>query len=135
MHTPGHTPEHVCLRVDEWFVLTGDTLFVGDVGRVDLSHGDDGQSPPVSRRAEQLYDSLQRLLSLPDWTEIYPGHYAGSVCGRGMDGKPVSTIGWERDRNKPLRLDRQQFVDFQCGNLPPLPKDFHRIKTRNLGQA
>jgi len=135
MHTPGHTPEHVCLRVDEWFVLTGDTLFVGDVGRVDLSHGDDGQSPPVSQRAEQLYDSLQRLLSLPDWTEIYPGHYAGSVCGRGMDGKPVSTIGWERDRNKPLRLDRQQFVDFQCGNLPPLPKDFHRIKTRNLGQA
>jgi len=135
MHTPGHTPEHVCLRVDEWFVLTGDTLFVGDVGRVDLSHNDDGRSLPVSQRAEQLYDSLQRLLALPDWMEIYPGHYAGSVCGRGMDGKPVSTIGRERDRNKALRLDRQHFVDFQRSNLPPLPQDFHRIKTRNLGHA
>jgi hydroxyacylglutathione hydrolase len=135
MHTPGHTPEHVCLWVDKWFALTGDTLFVGDVGRVDLSHGDDGRVLPVPRRAEQLYDSLQRLLALPDWTEVYPGHYAGSACGRGMDGKPVSTIGRERGHNKALRLDRMEFVDFQCSNLPPLPDDFHRIKTTNLGHA
>jgi glyoxylase-like metal-dependent hydrolase (beta-lactamase superfamily II) len=135
MHTPGHTPEHVALRVDEWFVLTGDTLFVGDVGRVDLSHDDDGRLPAVPQRAEQLYDSLQRLLALPDWTEVYPGHYAGSVCGRGMDGKPVSTIGRERVRNNALRLDRREFVDFQCSNLPPLPQDFHRIKAQNLGHA
>jgi glyoxylase-like metal-dependent hydrolase (beta-lactamase superfamily II) len=91
--------------------------------------------PAVPQRAEQLYDSLQRLLALPDWTEVYPGHYAGSVCGRGMDGKPVSTIGRERVRNNALRLDRREFVDFQCSNLPPLPQDFHRIKAQNLGHA
>jgi hydroxyacylglutathione hydrolase len=135
MHTPGHTPEHVCLKVDDWFVLTGDTLFVGDVGRVDLSLADADARPSVPDRAGQIFDSLQRLLALPDWTEIYPGHYAGSVCGRGMDGKPMSTIGRERGRNKPLRLDRAAFIDFQGSNLPPLPEDFHRIKTSNIGHA
>ncbi|HET6452739.1 MAG TPA: MBL fold metallo-hydrolase [Spirochaetia bacterium] len=132
LHAPGHTPEHVCLLIDNWFVLTGDTLFVGDVGRVDLTL-DHAHALPVSRRAEQLFDSLQRLLALPDWTEIYPGHYSGSVCGRGMDGKPVSTIGRERAKNKALRLDRAQFVDFQCSELPPLPEDFRRIKSANAG--
>ncbi len=135
LHTPGHTPEHLCLKVDDWFVLTGDTLFVGDVGRVDLTHGGDLQGLPVESRADQLYDSLQRLLALPDWTEIYPGHYAGSVCGRGMDGKPMSTIGRERLHNRPAGLDRKQFIDFQRDNLPPLPQDFQRIKMKNLGHA
>ncbi len=135
LHTPGHTPEHVCLLVDDWFVLTGDTLFVGDVGRVDLTHGDGQQSLPLEERAEQLYDGLQRLLALPAWTEVYPDHYAGSVCGRGLDGKPISTIGRERARNRALRLTREQFVEFQRSNLPPLPDDFHRIKARNLGHG
>ena len=132
LHTPGHTPEHVCLLVDDWFVLTGDTLFVGDVGRVDLALDD---VPPgvVAARAGQLYQSLQRLLALPDWTEIYPGHYAGSVCGRGMDGKPISTIGWERRRNPALQLSAEAFATFQTENLPPLPTDFHTIKQYNLG--
>ncbi len=134
--TPGHTPEHVCLLVDDWFVLTGDTLFVGDVGRVDLTHGEArAQGESIEARAGELYDSLQRLMALPEWTEVYPGHYAGSVCGRGMDGKPVSTIGWERRRNPTLRLDRAAFVDFQRSNLPPVPRDFQRIKARNLGHA
>lgn len=132
LHTPGHTPEHVCLIVDDWFVLTGDTLFVGDVGRVDLSL-EEAAGEAVPARAAQLYRSLRRLLELPDWVEVYPGHYAGSVCGRGMDGKPVSTIGRERRANPALQLEQQAFVAYQAANLPPLPSDFHLIKQRNLG--
>jgi len=133
LHTPGHTPEHICLLVDDWFVLTGDTLFVGDVGRVDLALD---VPPPEAIRAcaLALHESLQRLAALPDWTEVYPGHYAGSVCGRGMDGKPVSTIGWERRRNRALQLSAEAFVQFQTENLPPLPADFSAIKRRNLGE-
>lgn len=134
LHTPGHTPEHVSLLVDDWFVLTGDTLFVGDVGRVDLAHapGDDAK---LELRARELHASLQTLLELPDHVEIYPGHYAGSVCGRGMDGKPSSTIGRERLKNGALALDVDSFVEFQLGNLPPLPQNFHHIKEANRTAA
>lgn len=134
LHTPGHTPEHVCLLGDDWFVLTGDTLFVGDVGRVDLAV-DDAADGAVQVRAEQLYRSLRRLLALPDWIEVYPGHYAGSVCGRGMDGKPISTIGRERRANPALQLSQEEFAAFQASNLPPLPADFRAIKRANLGQV
>lgn len=133
LHTPGHTAEHICLLVDDWFALTGDTLFVGDVGRVDLAL----DSPPVDEirgRALQLHQSLRRLLELPDWTEVYPGHYAGSVCGRGMDGKPISTIGRERRANPALQLSRERFVTLQTQSLPPLPADFQGIKRHNLGE-
>lgn len=130
LYTPGHTPEHVSLLVDDWFVLTGDTMFVGDVGRVDLTHTpDDNAEPEV--RARELHASLQTLLELPDHVEIYPGHYAGSVCGRGMDGKPSSTIGRERRTNEALSLDVNSFVEFQLRNIPPLPADFHAIKEAN----
>ncbi len=132
LHTPGHTPEHICLLVDEWFLLTGDTLFVGDVGRVDLAL----DTPPpeeIRGRALQLHRSLERLLALSDWTEVYPGHFAGSVCGRGMDGKPISTIGRERRANPALQLSEDEFVTFQTQSMPPLPADFQAIKRRNLG--
>jgi hydroxyacylglutathione hydrolase len=132
LHTPGHTAEHICLLVDEWFVLTGDTLFVGDVGRVDLAL-DTPPAEEIQCRAHQLYQSLQRLLALPDWTEVYPGHYAGSVCGRAMDGKPISTIGRERRTNRALQLSDEEFVTFQTQNVPALPADFQAIKRRNLG--
>ncbi len=132
IHTPGHTVEHICLLVDDWFVLTGDTLFVGDVGRVDLAL-DTPPAEQIRARARTLHRSLQRLLALPDWTEVYPGHYAGSVCGRGMDGKPVSTIGRERRANPALKLAEERFVALQTDNLPPLPADFEAIKRRNLG--
>lgn len=132
LHTPGHTEEHVCLLVDDWFLLTGDTLFVGDVGRVDLSV-DEASADEIRTRAEQLHASLHRLLDLPDWIEVYPGHYAGSVCGRGMDGKPVSTIGRERRENSALSLSAAAFVAYQRENLPPLPADFQEIKRRNKG--
>ncbi len=132
LHTPGHTPEHVCFLVDDWFVLTGDTLFVGDVGRVDLAL----EEPPpgeVAARARDLRRSLERLLTLPDWTEVYPGHYAGSVCGRGLDGKPVTTIGRERRANLALRMTEDAFIAFQTTNVPLPPDDFVATKRRNQG--
>lgn len=132
IHTPGHTPEHVSLLFDDWFVLTGDTLFVGDVGRVDLALSESDGSR-LRSRAETLHASLQRLLELPDDTEIYPGHYAGSTCGRGMDGKTISTIGRERRSSRALSLDLERFIDFQLSSIPALPDDFHRIKRSNLG--
>ncbi len=132
IHTPGHTPEHVSLFFDDWFVLTGDTLFVGDVGRVDLSLIDVEESE-LRSRAKGLYESLQTLLTLRDDVEVYPGHYAGSTCGRGMDGKTISTIGRERRTNPALQLDPERFLDYQLANTPPLPQDFHEIKRANVG--
>ncbi len=132
IHTPGHTPEHVCLLGDDWYLLTGDTLFVGDVGRVDLALNDI-PTDTLRERAEQLHHSLSKLLGLPDYVEVYPGHYAGSVCGRGMDGKTISTIGRERRSNQALQLSGQEFVAFQTEKLPALPADFHTIKRQNLG--
>src|SRR5262245_40575584 len=112
LHTPGHTPESVCLLVTDfkrgtepWFVLTGDTLFVGTVGRPDLP----GR---VRENAAELYDSIrEKLFSLPDDVEIYPGHFSGSACGVGMSGKPASTIGFEKRWNAMLALDRAAFVE------------------------
>lgn len=134
IHTPGHTPEHVCLLVDDWFVLTGDTLFVGDVGRVDLALSELDEDE-LKSRAASLHASLQRLLELPDDTEVYPGHYAGSTRGRGMDGKTISTIGRERRTSKAFNLDLEGFVDYQVSSAPPLPKDFDQIKRANLARA
>jgi glyoxylase-like metal-dependent hydrolase (beta-lactamase superfamily II) len=132
IHTPGHTSEHICLVVDEWFVLTGDVLFVGDVGRVDLAMTEI-PAEVVHARAQELYRSLQQLLSLPEWVEVYPAHYAGSVCGRGIDGKTISTIGRERRHNAALGLTADAFARYQTENLPAVPADFHAIKCRNLG--
>lgn len=134
IHTPGHTPEHITLFFDDWFVLTGDTLFVGDVGRVDLAlaHIDAAE---IRSRAQKLYESLQTLLSLRDDVEVYPGHFAGSTCGRGMDGKTISTIGRERRMSAALNLDLEEFLDYQVSSVPPLPEDFDRIKRANLGRT
>lgn len=133
LHTPGHTPEHLCLLVDDWFVLTGDTLFVGDVGRVDLAEAD-GDEETVENRVHQLHDSLNKLLELPEWVEVYPGHYAGSTCGKGMDGKTISTIGRERRTNAVLRMDREEFGRHLMTNLPPVPANFLEIKRINMGR-
>ena len=133
LHTPGHSPESVCLLVTDlkrgpepWFVLTGDTLFVGAVGRPDLPGG-------ARENAAALYDSLhQKLLTLPDEVEIYPGHFSGSVCGTGLSGKPMSTIAFERRWNPALSLDRQAFID-ALANVPPKPADMERILAFNRG--
>src|SRR5215813_10893675 len=111
LHTPGHTPESVCLLVtdfksgeDPWFVVTGDTLFVGAVGRPDL--------PGHAREnAGQLFDSIHtKLLTLSDELEVYPGHFSGSVCGAGMSGKPSSTIAFEKRWNPMLSKSREEFI-------------------------
>jgi len=142
--TPGHTPDSMCLLVTDrsrtespWFVLTGDTLFVGDVGRPDLLVGDRSLDVWETReRAEHLYQSLkERLLTLPDHVEVYPGHFGGSACGGvNMSGKAGSTIYFERRFNLALQHeDPKAFSEFVVGGLGPLPRDYKRIKLTNLG--
>lgn len=124
LHTPGHTPESTAFIVTDqtrsqepWFVLTGDTLFVGDVGRPDFGG-------PTA--ANDLFTSLHdKLFVLPDYVEVYPAHISGSPCGRAMSGKPSSTIGFERRHNRALlETDRELFVERVTGFLPPRQPDF-----------
>jgi glyoxylase-like metal-dependent hydrolase (beta-lactamase superfamily II) len=135
LHTPGHSPESVSLLVtdlrrgtDPWFVLTGDTLFVGAVGRPDL--------PGRAREnALQLHRSIhEKLLSLPDDIEIYPGHFSGSLCGAGLSGKPSSTIAFERRWNPMLALDANAFVA-AVADVPAKPAGMERILAANRGRA
>jgi hydroxyacylglutathione hydrolase len=137
LHTPGHSPDSLTVLVgdrvrgeDPWFALTGDTLFVGDAGRPDLAAGEGG--PDATTAAAALYDSLQRLLALPDYLEIYPAHFAGSACGRAMSGKPSSTIGFERRFNPALRpRSREEFTAFMLEGLPAPPPEHARIRATN----
>ena len=124
MATPGHAAAHHAYlvtdhaRVDEpWFVLTGDALLVGDVGRPDLhAHGEQ----TVEEMARTLYRSLTgRLLSLPDDLLLYPAHYAGSVCGRGLSGHPASTIGFERRHNQALQAESEEAFVAGAGERHP----------------
>jgi hydroxyacylglutathione hydrolase len=134
LHTPGHTPEHICLlvtdrtRADEpWFVLTGHTLMVGDVGRTELA--DDGATD-----ARILFTSLHRLKALPDHIEVLPGAYAGSVCGRRLSGKPCSTIGFERRHNAAFRIDpADAFIEFMLTDIPPPPVGAAELRAWNSG--
>lgn len=135
LHTPGHTPESVCLVVtdlrrgtDPWFVLTGDTLFVGAVGRPDLP-GD------AARCAHDLHVSLhEKLLVLPDGLEIFPAHFSGSACGAGLSGKPMSTIGFEKRWNSVLSLDRESFVETVGANILERPAGMELIVQANQGR-
>ena len=133
LHTPGHTDDSICLLVSDlrrgetpWFVVTGDTLFVGAVGRPDLA----GKEHEM---ADQLYDSLQaKLLALPNELEIFPGHQAGSACGVGLSGKPSSTIGFEKRWNPALTLPRDEFIAALTAEIPPRPADMDRIVAANI---
>ena len=125
--TPGHAAAHHAYlvtdhsRADEpWFVLSGDALLVGDAGRPDL-HAHGGQT--VEAMARTLYRSLtERLLTLPDHLLLYPAHYSGSVCGRGLSGNPGSSIGFERRHNKALQFDSEDaFVEALVNDIPPAP--------------
>jgi hydroxyacylglutathione hydrolase len=134
LHTPGHTPEHISLLVTDrtranepWFVLTGHTLMVGDLGRTELAaNAEDG--------ARVLFRSVQRLKALPDYLEVLPGAYSGSVCGRSLSGKPGSTIGFEKRHNKAFRIeDEEAFVRAMVANIPPPPEQAAEIRAVNSG--
>lgn len=141
LHTPGHSPDSICLLVgdrtrgaDPWFLLTGDTLFVGDAGRPDLTAGeaDESREAHAAQAARTLYASLQRLLTLSDDLEIYPAHFAGSACGRAMSAKPSSTLGFERRFNPALRQhDLEEFVAFMLTDLPAPPPGHREIRAAN----
>src|SRR5580693_2216482 len=128
LETPGHTPESVCLVVTDeeksptpWAVLTGDTLFLGDVGRPDLS-----KTHTPKQLAGLLYDSLhQKLMALPNGVMVYPAHGAGSLCGRAMRAERSSTIGQERLTNYALQIaTRDEFIAQLTTNLPTRPEYF-----------
>lgn len=134
MHTPGHTPEHISLIVrdrvradDPWFVMTGHTLMVGDLGRTELA-------TDAEEGARILFRTTQRLKSLPDHLEVLPGAYSGSVCGKSLSGKPTSTIGFEKRHNKAFRIDdEEEFVRRMLTDIPPPPQEAARLRALNAG--
>jgi glyoxylase-like metal-dependent hydrolase (beta-lactamase superfamily II) len=134
LHTPGHTPEHICMLVTDrtrskepWFVLTGHTLMVGDLGRTELATS-------AEEGARALFGSVQRLKALPDYLEVLPGAYSGSVCGRSLSGKPVSTIGFERRHNKAFAIeDEREFIRAMIADVPPPPPQAAQLRAMNSG--
>jgi hydroxyacylglutathione hydrolase len=134
LHTPGHTPEHISLLVTDhtrsaepWFVLTGHTLMVGDLGRTELAtSAEDG--------ARALFGSIQKLKALPDYLEVLPGAYSGSVCGRSLSGKPTSTIGFEKRFNKAFRIEEvDTFLRVMLADVPPAPPQAAELRAVNSG--
>lgn len=135
--TPGHALAHHAYLVTDhtrgdepWLVLSGDALLVGDAGRPDLhAHGEH----TVEQMARTLYRSLaERLLTLPDDLLLYPSHYSGSVCGRGLSGNPASTIGFERRHNDALLLGGEEaFVQALVKDIPPAPPQQRQIVAAN----
>jgi len=134
LHTPGHTPEHISLLVTDktrgpepWFLLSGHTLMVGDLGRTELAS-------TAEEGARALFETTQKLKALADHIEVLPGAFSGSVCGRSLSGKPMSTIGFERRFNKAFQIDdRDRFVQHMLQNIPTPPPDAATIRAINLG--
>ncbi|MFT4041191.1 MAG: MBL fold metallo-hydrolase [Thermomicrobiales bacterium] len=131
MHTPGHRPEMMSILVTDLerglepvAVLTGDSLLVGDAGRPDFSGGD-----PFAQ-----FESIQRLLNLPDWTAVYPGHFEGP-CGASMNGASGTTVGAERRFNPLARMSRAEFIAQLTGAVPPRPLNITAIEATNRGHA
>ena len=131
LHTPGHRPELISLLIlnldrghEPEVVLTGDSLLVGDVGRPDFGGGD-----PAAQ-----YESIQRLLALPDWVAVFPGHFEG-LCGRSMEGRPSSTIGFEKHCNPFAELDRNSFIPWLAADIPERPLNMLAIEATNRGEA
>lgn len=145
VHTPGHTPEHVVYVVtdhgsgasDPIGVCTGDFLFVGDLGRPDLLESAAGQAGAMEPSARRLFESAQWLRSLPEFVQVWPGHGAGSACGKALGAVPMSTVGYEKRFNPALRLAIDSgaregvFVDFILEGQPEPPMYFARMKRIN----
>jgi len=135
IETPGHAPAHHAYAVadrrrgseEPWLLFSGDSLLIGDVGRPDLHVAGDAHG-----QARLLHASLQRLLELPDHVVLYPSHYGGSVCGRGLSGNPVSSIGFERTHNPLLALtDPDEFAAALVADMPPRPVEQEQIVAAN----
>src|SRR5438093_8294402 len=133
--TPGHAPAHHAYTVadrrreteEPWLVFSGDSLLIGDVGRPDLHVAGDAHG-----QARLLHASLRRLLQLPDYVVLYPSHYAGSVCGRGLSGNPVSSIGFERAHHPlPAIAAPDAFPDALVADMPPPPAEHEQIVAAN----
>jgi glyoxylase-like metal-dependent hydrolase (beta-lactamase superfamily II) len=134
MHTPGHTPEHISLIVidrvrgpDPWCVFTGHTLMIGDMGRTELATS-------AADGARDLFESARSLRELPDYVSVLPGAFSGSVCGRGLSGSPVSSIGFERRYNHAFGIeDPERFVEHMLLDIPEPPPHAADTRAANLG--
>jgi hydroxyacylglutathione hydrolase len=138
-HTPGHTPEHLTFVLTDRArsdvpvgAITGDFIFVGDVGRPDLLERAAGQAGTMRKAAASLYASIQTFKQLPDHLQIWPGHGAGSACGKAMSSAAQSTLGYERVANWALApMTESEFVDRVLEGQPPAPPYFGAMKARN----
>ena len=145
VHTPGHTPEHLCYLVTDrgggaaepMGVISGDFVFVGDVGRPDLLESAAGQSGAKEPSARALFRSLRRFADLPDYLQVWPAHGAGSACGKALGAVPQSTVGYEKRFNPALKAatTEQAFVDFILSGQPEPPVYFARMKRLNRDGA
>lgn len=146
LHTPGHTPEHMSFVVTDRGagatepigVATGDFVFVGDVGRPDLLESAAGNSGAAEPSARQLFESLEIFAALPDYMQVWPGHGAGSACGKALGAIPQSTVGYEKRMNGAITLaaqGEQAFVDDVLAGQPAPPAYFARMKRENRDGA
>ncbi|KQU13021.1 Zn-dependent hydrolase [Bacillus sp. Leaf13] len=140
VHTPGHTPEHISLLVtdggastkDPLGIFTGDFVFVGDVGRPDLLEKAAGVHGSSEKMARMMYRSLQQFKNLPDYLQVWPGHGAGSACGKALGAIPSSTIGYEKRTNWALQYDNEdRFIEALLAGQPEAPPYFSMMKRLN----
>jgi hydroxyacylglutathione hydrolase len=139
MHTPGHTPEHICFLVtdtagasDPMGIVTGDFVFVGDVGRPDLLERAARVAGTMEASARQLFKSLERFRALPDFVQVWPGHGAGSACGKSLGAVPTSTVGYEKRFNWAVgTTDEKTFVTMVLAGQPDPPTYFAEMKRIN----
>lgn len=141
IHTPGHTPEHICFEVtdkgggaqDPMGILTGDFIFVGDLGRPDLLESAAGHAGAADASAKLLLESARRFKSTPEYLQVWPGHGAGSACGKALGAVPQSTVGYElRHNNALIAADNpQRFLTEMLSGQPEPPLYFARMKQEN----
>lgn len=140
LHTPGHTPESISFLLTDHpatsepvMIFTGDFVFVGDIGRPDLLEKAAGVIGAQEKGARQLYQSIQHFTQLPPFVQVWPGHGAGSACGKALGAVPSSTVGYEKIRNWAFKYqnDEQGFIDYLLAGQPEPPKYFAMMKYLN----